>query len=99
MAQKNDVGLSNDGPQFVPEKKLDQSDQEINWKKAREVRAQQAKKIEALERELSKNETKSEVQKAAENKALTALIELLDSPNQSLRLEAAKLVLVHNSKY
>ncbi len=95
MTQKNDVGLSNNGPQFVPEKKLGQSDQELNWKKARETMAQQAKKIETLEQELSK----SEHQKAAEKKALAVLIELLDSPNPSLRLEVAKLVLVHSSKY
>ncbi len=93
---KNDVGTSNDDhPQFVPEKKLGQSDQGINWKKARETMAQQAKKIETLEQELSKSET----QTAAEKKALDTLIQLLDAPTLSLRLEAAKLVLMHTSKY
>ncbi len=95
MTQKNDVGSSKESSQFVPEKKLGQSDQEINWKKARETMAQQAKKIESLEQESSKSET----QKAAEKKALDALIELLDAPNPSLRLEAAKLVLLQTSKY
>lgn len=95
MTQKNDVATFTDGPQLVTEKKPGQSDQELNWKKARETMAQQAQKIKVLEQEKSKTET----QKTAEKKALDTLIELLDSPNQPLKLEAAKLVLLHTSKY
>ena len=91
MNEQIDVSLN--GAQFVAEDET-LSDQQRNWKKIREIRAQQDKKIKFLESELSKNDD----QRVVEKKALAVLLELLDSQNITLRFEAAKFVLANSVK-